>query len=328
MSPKKRIQFALFVAIFSCVAKHAKTFTQPHCILRSFRTRASRPHLLVTGLNMGQGELKQPSPLIVALTREDGKNDKLRDALLSNQRIRQLSKSSGVSFQINEIPCIEHALGADRDKLSSTLAMEDFDYIVITSPEAAKILAHAWIEAGQPKLGMVAAVGKATEEKLNEFGIDVSFVPSKATATTLAKELPLSDDGNTSTALYPASAKANDTLQKGLEKRGFSVVRLNTYDTVPASWNDNQISLAKSASVVCFASPSAVKAWLKNTDRFETPRALASCIGETSATACRTNNWRREHIFYPEKPGVAGWAVAVADALEYLTKEISVNYSF
>lgn len=269
---------------------------------------------------MGQGELKQPSPFVVALTREDGKNDKLRDALLSNQRIH-----SGVSFQIIEIPCIEHALGADRDKLSSTLAMEDFDYIVITSPEAAKILAHAWIEAGQPKLGMVAAVGKATEEKLNEFGIDVSFVPSKATATTLAKELPPSDDGNTSTALYPASAKANDTLQKGLEKRGFTVVRLNTYDTVPASWNDEQISLAQSASVVCFASPSAVKAWLKNIDCFETPRALASCIGETSANACRENSWRREHIFHPEKPGVTGWAVAVADALEYLTKEISVN---
>lgn len=275
----------------------------------------------------GGSSFSSRSPFVVALTREDGKNDKLRDALLSNERIRRLSDSRGISFQIHEIPCIEHALGADTEKLSSTLSASSeqgptdaaacesggavqsssqFDYVVITSPEAARVMASAWIEAGRPTLGAVAAVGKATEETLNGFGIDVAFVPSKATAATLVKELPPVDAGKASTVLYPASAKAKHTLQNGLEERGFTVLRLNTYDTVPASWNNDQISLAQSATVVCFASPSAVKAWLKNTDDLETPRALASCIGETSATACRVNNWGEEHIFYPEKPGVDG----------------------
>lgn len=139
------------------------------------------------------------------------------------------------------------------------------------------------------------------------------------------EELPPSDAAieaeRATTVLYPASAKAQDTLQNGLEERGFTVLRLNTYDTVPASWDDGQISLAKSATVACFASPSAVKAWLKNTADLETPRALASCIGETSATACRKNHWAEKNIFYPEKPGVDGWAVAVADALEYLASK-------
>ncbi|KAL7542346.1 hypothetical protein ACHAXR_012535, partial [Thalassiosira sp. AJA248-18] len=224
--------------------------------------------------------------------------------------------------QIHELPCIEHADGPDIEKLSPTLGSSQFDYVAITSPEAAKVMVSAWIEAGRPKLGMVAAVGIATQEALKQFGIDVAFVPSKATAATLVKELPPSDsaveEGRDTTVFYPASAKAQDTLQNGLEERGFTVTRLNTYDTVPASWSSDQISLAQSANVVCFASPSAIKAWLKNTAELETPRALASCIGETSASACRKNQWEEDNIFYPEKPGVAGWAVAVADALEYL----------
>jgi len=264
------------------------------------------------------------SRFVVALTREKGKNDKLRDLLLSNERIRQISDTTGDTVQVHELPCIEHADGPDTEKLSPTLSTSHFDYIVITSPEAASVFASAWIEVGRPQLGTVAAVGKATEETLTEFGIDVAFVPSKATAATLVKEMPPSkmavDEGRATTVFYPASAKAQDTLQSGLEERGFNVLRLDTYDTVPASWNAEQILLAQSATVACFASPSAVKAWLENTAEFETPRALASCIGETSATACRKHHWKEDNIFFPEKPGVDGWAMAVADALDCIAK--------
>jgi uroporphyrinogen-III synthase len=47
---------------------------------------------------------------------------------------------------------------------------------------------------------------------------------------------------------------------------------------------------------------------------------MASCIGETSASACRKNEWEEKYIFFPEKPGVDGWATAVADALELVAK--------
>lgn len=263
---------------------------------------------------------RRSQEVVIALTREKGKNDKLRNLLLSDDRIGQISDAAGVTIQVHELPCIEHADGPDIEKLAPTLSTSQFDYIVITSPEAASILGLAWIKAGRPQLGMVAAVGKATEETLTEFGIDVTFVPSKATAATLVKELSTStvadEEGRATTVFYPASAKAQDTLQTGLEERGFNVSRLDTYDTVAASWNAEQILLAQSVRVACFASPSAVKAWLKNTVDFETPRALASCIGETSATACRKHNWEECNVFFPEKPGVDGWATAVVDALQ------------
>jgi uroporphyrinogen-III synthase len=262
------------------------------------------------------------TPLVVALTREEGKNDKLRRALLSGETLTSLR----FSVEIHEIPCIEHADGPDTEMLVPTLTSKQFDYIAITSPEAAKVFASAWVEAGRPEIkGVVAAVGEATGEALKEYGIDVGFVPSKATAETLVNELPLSDAAKTeiraTTLLYPASAKAQDTLQNGLEERGFSVSRLNTYDTVPATWTAEQLSLAESAKVACFASPSAVKAWLKNTGTIGTPRAIAACIGETSASACGKNGWEESNIFYPEKPGVDGWASAVVEAVEFIDKQ-------
>lgn len=278
----------------------------------------------ISELEMAEGRLQDiESQFVVALTREEGKNDKLHKAILSNERIEQISNV----VQIHELPCTEHANGPDIEKLAPKLSTSAsiFDYVAITSPEAAKVFASAWNEAGQPQLGMVTAVGKATQESLEECGIDVAFVPSKATAATLVIELPESDraisENRSTTLLYPASAKAQNTLQDGLEERGFTVTRLNTYDTVPASWTDEQISLAKSSNISCFASPSAVKAWLKNTSELETPRVLACCIGETSASACKANGWEECNIFYPDKPGVGGWTTAVADALESLDKK-------
>ena len=263
---------------------------------------------------------------VIALTREEGKNGKLCKALKSNSNIEQIisSSSSGSAMEVNEIPCIAHADGPDSEILGKTLS-SNFDYIAVTSPEAAKVFATAWIDAGRPEIGQVAAVGKATQEALKEYGIEVAFVPSKATAATLVKELPTleeaTNEGRSTSLLYPASAKAQDTLQTGLEDRGFIVTRLNTYDTVTATWTPEEESLAKSTNVACFASPSAVKAWVKNTQHLDCPRALAACIGETSFAACIKNGWREEDIFYPEKPGIDGWAESVADALRILSKD-------
>jgi uroporphyrinogen-III synthase len=249
----------------------------------------------------------------VALTREDGKNDKLRDQLVSHPRLTD-------RITVTELPCIAHADGEDYDQLRPTLEMGDWDYIAVTSPEAARVLASAWITKEHGPA--VAAVGKATQEALEECGINVAFCPSKATAETLAVELPLVPDkeqrGLPTTILYPASSKAKATLEKGLTARGFAVTRLDTYDTVTAQWSDAQKEDAAHVQVACFASPSAVKGWLKNSS--QNRQVLAACIGEASAQACRENEWPESQIFYPDKPGVAGWADAVADALESLSK--------
>ena len=61
--------------------------------------------------------------------------------------------------------------------------------------------------------------------------------------------------------LYPASNKASSELQAGLEVRGFSVLRLNTYDTLPVSapLDPTLLAAARGAAVVTVGSPSAIK---------------------------------------------------------------------
>ena len=243
------------------------------------------------------------APWKIALTREEGKNGKLQKAL-------EKESSSLSLFEAIELPCIAHADGPDLASLAQRLRDETWDYVVVTSPEAAKVVASAWPSSSTTP---VAAVGKATQDALQSYGIPVCFTPSKATAATLVQELPGKAPCK---VLYPASRKAKTTLQNGLTDRGFEVVRLNTYDTVTATWTTAEQQQARQCRVACFASPSSVKGWLQNTN--DDRSVLAACIGETSATACREHGWPDDQVFFPDQPGMEGWVQAVKDATESL----------
>ncbi|XVF36225.1 hypothetical protein REPUB_Repub19eG0040100 [Reevesia pubescens] len=189
----------------------------------------------------------------VVVTRERGKNAKLIAAM----------DEHGINYL--ELPLIQHTKGPDLDRLASVLSAETtFDWIVITSPEAGSVFLEAWKEAGTPsvRIGVVGAGTASIFENLmqsSKQSLDIAFTPSKATGKVLASELP--KDGNKRcTVLYPASVKASNEIEEGLSSRGFEVVRLNTYTTVPIDHVD-QIVLEKalSAPVVAVASPSAIR---------------------------------------------------------------------
>jgi uroporphyrinogen-III synthase len=120
----------------------------------------------------------------------------------------------------------------------------------------------------------------------------------------------------TTTVLYPASAQAASTLADGLTARGMHVTRLDTYDTVAACWTNEQRQLALQCQVACFASPSAVKAWVTNSAADDSALPLAACIGETSAQACRELGWKEDGIYYPKAPGMDGWMASIQEAAE------------
>lgn len=226
----------------------------------------------------------------IALTREAGANEKLLKLLRGHNCV--------------EIPCIMFEKGEDAKVLPSSLSQHDI--IAITSPQSAEVFIEAWIEAKQPPVKVVT-VGKGTSKSLQDMGIISAFVPSDFNAETLAKELPLSL-GNS--VLYPTSALAENTLQRGLEERGFKVTRLNTYTTVPAKWTQENEDLARKADIVTFASPSAVKTWA---ERVGTD-FVAVVIGPTSARAAEKAGFRR--VLCPEgSKGVEAWAALVLEAV-------------
>jgi uroporphyrinogen-III synthase len=101
-----------------------------------------------------QCDLKQKFSVLnaasrVLLTREAGKNGPVISML----------EAKGISFY--ELPMIETTDGPDKDKLGSTLKTQIFDWIVLTSPEAASVFADSWQAAGMPEV-RIAVVGKGS----------------------------------------------------------------------------------------------------------------------------------------------------------------------
>ena len=232
-----------------------------------------------------------PPPAVV-LTREAGKNGKLQ-ALLAARAI-----------PADEVPCIAFERLPSFDELGPMIG-EANGWVVITSPEAASVFLDAWRSCGRPPLS-VASVGAATAQALAAAGLEASFVPSKATAKTLAAELPPHSTSPNAPVLYPCSARAQKTLENGLLARGMATLRVETYTTVGAEWDAEAKRRAAAATVVTFASPSAVKVWAERVGT----AATAVCIGETSAAACREAGFAS--VLHPAKPGVEAWAETVA----------------
>ncbi|XP_076912638.1 uroporphyrinogen-III synthase, chloroplastic-like [Bidens hawaiensis] len=268
-----------------------------------------RPYLLQTfklRASYSSSSENSSSNRRVVVTRERGKNDKLITAL----------EKHGIDSL--ELPLIQHTQLPDLEKLVSLLSATSFDWIIITSPEAALVFLQAWKAAGTPSV-KVAVVGTGTASMFDEAAslskhlIDIAFTPSKATGKVLALELP--KHGNEKyTVLYPASAKASNDIEEGLSKRGFIVTRLNTYTTEPVQHVDQMIlQQALSASVVAVASPSAIRAWVNLLPEPDNWSGSIACIGETTASAARKLGLR--NIYYPSNPSLQGWVDSVLDAL-------------
>lgn len=104
----------------------------------------------------------------VVLTREKGKNEIVRDLLTLR------------GIECMEVPMVETEKGPDAELLPRALQNESFDWVCITSPEAAVVFIEGWKEAGRPDV-RIAVVGKGTGKVLEatcEEGLQPQFVPS------------------------------------------------------------------------------------------------------------------------------------------------------
>ncbi|CAN6296232.1 unnamed protein product [Urochloa humidicola] len=281
----------------------------------TFRTRpAGRIRTGVAGRFLACSS--PPPPPDVVVTRERGKNAKLIAALEKH------------NIQSLELPLIKHVDGPDTDRLPDVLRNDKFDWIIITSPEAAAVFLKGWKAAGSPKV-RVAVVGAGTARvfdevsQLNHQPLEFAFSPSKAMGKVLASELPRGSE-STCKVLYPASVKASCEIQEGLSDRGFYVTRLNTYTTtlnlrtnfVPVRVEEVEpltLKLAISAPVVAVASPSALKAWLKLISKVNNWDNSIACIGETTGSAAKKLGLKS--VYYPTTPGLEGWVESILEAL-------------
>eukprot|EP00197_Chlamydomonas_leiostraca_P010590 CAMPEP_0202867360 /NCGR_PEP_ID=MMETSP1391-20130828/9267_1 /ASSEMBLY_ACC=CAM_ASM_000867 /TAXON_ID=1034604 /ORGANISM="Chlamydomonas leiostraca, Strain SAG 11-49" /LENGTH=287 /DNA_ID=CAMNT_0049547399 /DNA_START=64 /DNA_END=927 /DNA_ORIENTATION=- len=250
----------------------------------------------------------------VVLTREKGKNGKMMKAL------------GKLNMDCIELPLIEHTDGPDKARLPDALKAGGFDWVAVTSPEAAAVFLEGWEAAGKPQV-RVAVVGGGTGEVLAAAGVTPAFTSSKALGKTMGSELP-HVPGGSGVVLYPASAKASTDLQDSLTASGFSVNRIHTYSTTGVKAADvpkDVMAAALAADIVTFGSPSAVKAWVALVGKEVADKKPSVCIGSTSARACEAAGLT--HILYPDAPGIDGWVGCVVQAAEQLQQKKAVAHS-
>lgn len=157
-----------------------------------------------------------------------------------------------------------------------------------------------------------------TSRILEQHSADLTpaFVPSKANAEALSAELP--QDTPDATVLYPASQRAQHTLQRGLEARHFRVTRLDTYSTEAVTRvSADALEAARRCAVVSVAAPSALKAWLQVAGEDAAKARPVACIGGTSVKAAARLGWPEERVFWPESPGLDGFVASIKDALAH-----------
>lgn len=237
--------------------------------------------------NMHDNQAVSSSSIKIALTREKGENNKLWNLLKDLECI--------------EIPCIGFERGQDYDKLASEISKHDT--VILTSPQAADVFLEVWKSIGRPKV-QVATVGKGTSKVLQAEGIQPVFEPSDATGECLSRELPLHLGPS---LLYPSSSLADNKLVAGLTERGLKTLRLNTYNTVPAAWSEEDLIQAKSVDIVTFASPSTIKVWAERVGTYQ----AAVVIGPTSEKAAKTAGFNKIYAPSEGSKGIEPWAQLV-----------------
>lgn len=120
------------------------------------------------------------------------------------------------------------------------MTAEHYDYVLLTSPEAAMVFIDGWRDAGKPAV-RIATVGAGTSRVLlagqDAAALAPVFEPTKANAVHLSAELPEVPGGN-KRVLYPASVKAGTDLQVGV----LLVLFTNTHPPHRMAWRLGALS--------------------------------------------------------------------------------------
>jgi hydroxymethylbilane synthase len=192
-----------------------------------------------------------------------------------------------------DVPAI--AIEAAADGLGPALGrLSSFDWVVVTSANAARAVRAAAAESGVPLNGDArwAAVGVATARSLRAAGVTVALRPARGSGADLAAALPL---GSADRVLVPRSDLADDVLIEALEARGAAVEAVVAYRTVeapPSSSEPLAAALDRSPGAVILTSGSTARGLLALGERLgragEVLAIPAICIGaSTAAEAAR-----------------------------------------
>ncbi len=181
---------------------------------------------------------------------------------------RQLRALGGDTF---ELPTIRIEPPVDQMEFGRIVQeAHTYEWIIFTSPNGVSAFFDLFFklykdarDIGGAKL---VAIGPGTEKKLKEYHLSAEFVPQKAVAEALVKELIEHAGGiENQTVLWVRPAEARDVIAAALTKHGAIVDEATAYRTVPetSDLTGGQARFREEgADVITFASSSAVDNFL------------------------------------------------------------------
>ena len=188
----------------------------------------------------------------------EGRSVVITRSIAQNESLRRLLEARGA--RVVEVPLITVVEpddeGRERDEVLQRL--EDFDWIVVTSPNGADrvapFLSAAHAAGDAKRFPLLAAVGEATARSV---GTPVALCAEPARSDVLAQQFP---EGSGSVLVVQGNL-ADNQLSDDIESKGWTVTRVVAYRTVHLRPTKEMMLPALSADVLLLASGSAATAW-------------------------------------------------------------------
>ena len=188
----------------------------------------------------------------------EGRSVVITRSIAQNESLRRLLEARGA--RVVEVPLIAVVEpddeGRERDEVLQRF--EDFDWIVVTSPNGADrvapFLSAAHAAGDAKRFPLLAAVGEATARSI---GTPVALCAEPARSDVLAQQFP---EGSGSVLVVQGNL-ADNQLSDDIESKGWTVTRVVAYRTVHLRPTKEMMLPALSADVLLLASGSAATAW-------------------------------------------------------------------
>ena len=208
--------------------------------------------------------------------------------------------------------------------------VSDYDWIVFTSANAVTFFIEILYELGMSPQVLqhtaIACVGPITAQRLSEFGLTATIVPTEHVAEGLISAFKAHSMSG-QRVLLPRAASAREALPRALRAQGASVDVMPVYETCATQLSKkDQLHLnANHVDAVTFTSSSTVDAlekWLGRAEQANFKRnVFAFCIGPITSNAAKRHGY--EWVITADTYTVSGLIESLIAHLPKLSKKES-----